>query len=69
MKMPSNYQTFANDIKFQSKTYLIQMLWTYLIRSKVKTAPPPPLICLIDMDLSDIWCIKLQSQTLPVISF
>ena len=36
--MPSNYQTFANDIKFRFRTYLIQEFWTYLIRSKVKTA-------------------------------
>ena len=37
--MPSNYQTFANDIKFRSRTYLIEEFGTYLIRNKVKTAP------------------------------
>ena len=38
--MPSNYQTFANDIKFWSRTYLTQGFGTYLIRSKVETAYP-----------------------------
>ena len=41
--MPSNYHTFPNDIKFQSRTYLIEEFGTYLIRSKVKTAHPPNL--------------------------
>ena len=41
--MPSNYHTFPNDIKFQSRTYLIEEFGTYLIRGKVKTAHPPNL--------------------------
>ena len=38
--MPSNDHTFANDIKFQSRIYLIQEFGTYLTGSKVKTASP-----------------------------
>ena len=40
LTMPSNYQAFANDIKFRSRTYLIQEFVTYLIRSEIKTASP-----------------------------
>ena len=38
--MPLNYQTFANDIKVRSRTYLIEEFGTYLIRSKIKSASP-----------------------------
>ena len=62
---PSNYQTFANGFKIWSRTHLIEEL------DEVKLKlPPPPLICLIDMDLSVFNCIKLQNGTsdLPVLS-
>ena len=40
MAMPSNYHTFANDIKFRSITYIIEEYGTSLIRSKLKLPPP-----------------------------
>ena len=38
--MQMDYQTFANDSEFRSKTYLIEEFGTYLIRSKDNTASP-----------------------------
>ena len=43
--------SICKGIKSRPRTNLFEEFETYLIHSKVKTASP--LICLIDMDLSD----------------
>ena len=55
--------TFANDFKFQSRTYLIEECGTYLYRSKVKTASPSlPLLyftCLTFDEIRLYQCLAL----------
>ena len=62
--MPLNDQTFANDIKFRSSTYLIEEFGTYLIRSKVKTAPPPH----TNLPYPIRTCLTFDSLTILVLS-